>query len=150
MRRVFRGIFVLMPVSAVLLGMVAPAQAAKPDILVAQVDLSYLMSDVSLKPCSFPVLIREVGRQIYGTYYDSNGGIKYYTAHGAETVTFTNLDTGETVVTFNAGQIGKFPRRLRLVPKEQSLLRIPTNSPGSTSGSPTVQFSLAMVRRITG
>lgn len=79
--------------------------ASKADAKVVQpvpvrVDLTYMFSDVSLIPCTFPVLVHEVGLYIYSGSKPGN-----FVLHGPETVTFTNLDTGYSVVTYNAGNL---------------------------------------------
>ncbi len=122
--RIDRRVLRLIPVALLVatLGVQTPAGATRPDIVVAKVDFTYLLSDVSLNPCSFPVLVREVGTQIYGTFVDSSTNVRSYTVHGAEKVIFTNLDTGQEVITGNAGQITSFPAVATSGPKGTTTL----------------------------
>jgi hypothetical protein len=63
------------------------------------VDTTYLLSDVSLYPCSFPVLIHEVTT---GAIIDfSRNPNVDFAVHSTTRLTITNLDTGKTIQGFS-------------------------------------------------
>lgn len=94
---------------ALLIGLTAVFMAASPvaagraTTTRFTVDDTYLMSDVSVYPCSFPVLIHEVTK---GTVTDfSNGSQLDFMVRSTAHYTMTNTDSGLTIEAFSPATI---------------------------------------------